>query len=217
MTPRVSEQLSPQPFRQWCAWRLDPTGWDRPDSAPTGEALIEQLAFELGLGERRLHRWRKESKTLERIEVEEALHNADVGFWEVYPDVPPVEATGPNRLGQGSKLSDDQVRRLYELHEAGASIRELGRRFWRPLDYRSLAAAEKGIRRGFARLGLPPLGRPGLSHRRCKGIKTWWPDKGRRCRRAPVLGSDFCREHDPARRAEVVATLDRARELLVAA
>lgn len=217
MSPGIVEQLDPQPFRDWVDSRLRPVSDKDVFGIDEVVVTVEQLARELGLGDRRLWRWRYEVKSLERIEVEEALHKADVGFWEVYPDAAPVTITGPSRLGQGSKLSDDQVRRLYELHEAGASIRELGRRLWRPAGYRSLGAAEKGIRRGFARLGLPPLGRPGLSHRRCRGIKTWWPNKGARCRRAPVLGSDFCREHDPTRRDEVVATLDHAREVMEAA
>lgn len=210
MSPYVSEQLSPQPFRQWCAWRLDPKGWDRSDSAPVGDDTVRQLAFDLGIGERRLHRWRKENASLERIDVEEALHHADVQFWEVYPQgVPPIPTPLPqHQPGYGSKLNDEEVLRLHDLHRKGVAVCELARRIWRSAGYRSDAAARKGIQKGFRRLGLETV--PVPAYRRCEAIKAG----GGRCEKQAMVGSDHCMQHDPERRREVVEQLVAAGEVL---
>ncbi|HYJ21348.1 MAG TPA: hypothetical protein VEW07_04925 [Solirubrobacterales bacterium] len=49
-----------------------------------GQVTADELAHALGIGERRLHRWRYEVQTIDRIEMEEALHHADSAIWEVY-------------------------------------------------------------------------------------------------------------------------------------
>lgn len=196
MSPRIVEQLSPQPFRQWCAWRLDPRGWDRPNSTPTEDAAVEQLAIDLGIGDRKLRRWRNENRTLERIEVEEALHHAGVGFWEVYPDADlPVGFLRPqHEPGYGSYLTDDQVRELHAAHVAGASIRVLASRIYQKAGYKTPASAQYGIRKGFQRLGLRAI----LRHpkhlattRRC-GLPT---SDGTPCENTPAPGSDLCWTH----------------------
>lgn len=48
--------------------------------------------------------------------------------------------------------------------------------------------------------------------RRCEGLKMKPPGKGTRCKKFAAPGSDFCRYHDPARRAEVVAAVEKLRE-----
>lgn len=47
--------------------------------------------------------------------------------------------------------------------------------------------------------------------RRCAGEKLTYPGKGRPCERWAMLGSDFCLQHDPERRAEVVERVERTR------
>lgn len=214
MSPQIREQRSPQPFRQWCAWRLDPQGWDRPDAPRVEDTVVERLAFDLGMGERKLRRWRNENESLERIEVEEALHHADVGFWEVYPDAPSlnmVRRGGPgHEPGFRSKLRDDDVRALYELHLKGATIRELGRRIWKRAGYSSIDSAENAIRRGFRRLGLEYTALPPSRFGRCKGIRRWWPNKGAPCSKFAMRGSDYCMQHDEERRAEVLQQTAKA-------
>lgn len=236
MSPQIVEQLSPQPFRQWCAWRLDPQGWDRPDSAPVEEAAVRQLAYDLGIGERKLHRWRVENQSLEKAEVADALHHADCALWEVYPDADEATAerthgyctgcredvpVGPQldclfcgkrtwRKRSGvdmsaySKLTDEQLRKLHKLNQQGVTIRELGRRIWRATGYSSFMSAEGGIRRGFRRLGLQTTSTYGYEAplRRCRKIAT---STGRPCGKWPMVGSDYCMQHDEERREEVVA------------
>jgi hypothetical protein len=212
VSPAVVEQLSPQPFRQWCAWRIDPSSWDRPGSRPVEEeATVIQLAFDLGIGDRRLRRWRSENKSLERIDVEEALHRIDVQLWEVYPDIEPVKVSfRGNQPGFGSRLSDEAVRRLHALHQQGATVRELGRRIWEPAGYSSIDSAENAVRRGFRRLGLECVALPVSRFGRCKDTRKWWPNKGAPCSKFAMVGSDFCMQHDEERRAEVLAQTSKA-------
>lgn len=210
MSPQVVEQLSPQPFRQWCAWRLDPNGWDRPDAPAVAddEAVVRQLAFDMGIGDRRLRRWRNENQRLERIEVEEALHRADVGFWEVYPDVELRVPNANNPAGFGSKLSDEQVLELHAVHLSGASIRELSRRIYKAAGYASAESADYGIRKGFRRLGLPAIVRHQkelATLKRCGHPRA----AGSPCKNPPTPGFDQCWTHrnlDIARQNVVRAT-----------
>jgi hypothetical protein len=51
---------------------------------------------------------------------------------------------------------------------------------------------------------------------RCAGVRTQYPRKGERCSRPALIGSEFCWAHDPAREAERVAHLERARSRLAA-
>jgi len=54
--------------------------------------------------------------------------------------------------------------------------------------------------------------RNGRSYRRCEGLRQNYPRKGEQCERWALVGSDFCLQHDPVRRAEVVAIVAEARE-----
>lgn len=215
MSPQITEQLSPQPFRQWCAWRLDPQGWDRPDSAPVEDAAVQQLAFSLGIGDRRLRRWRNEVRSLERIEVEEALHQADIGFWEVYPGVeePRGCASTP---GLAARLTDDQLVELHALHTRGVPIKVIAEQTWERGGYAHWRSAEDSIRRGFRRLGLGTKGPWGMRYvpeeRRCiAAVRT-----GDQCRQAALHGSDRCFRHDPSTRQASLEALERSVETRMA-
>jgi len=67
-----SATLDPTPFREWFNQQLL-AGLHR-----------ENLASQMGIDIRQLHRWRVENVTLDRASVEAALHRIDVPFWEVY-------------------------------------------------------------------------------------------------------------------------------------
>ena len=47
--------------------------------------------------------------------------------------------------------------------------------------------------------------------RLCAGVRLGYPRKGEPCQRWAMRGSDYCLQHDPNRRAEVVATAAAAR------
>lgn len=51
----------------------------------------------------------------------------------------------------------------------------------------------------------------------CAGVRQNYPGKGDPCKRAALAGSDFCYQHDPARRAEVADNLRAARARIGAA
>jgi hypothetical protein len=186
MSPIVMEQLDPQPFRDWVDERLGENAED--------EATVKQLAFDLGLGDRKLLRWRKENRHLERIEVEEALHHADVQFWEVYPDLELKVPSPDNPSWFVSKLSDEQVLELHAINVAGASVREIARRIWVKAGYKSAEAAAFGIRTGFRRLGLKSVVRhpTHLATVPQCGLPT---GAGTPCRNIPMAGRDLCWTH----------------------
>lgn len=119
--------------------------------------------------------------------------------------------------GAQSKLTDRQVKALYELHLRGVSVIELGRRIWKQAGYSSWTTAEKGVRYGFKRLRLPVVVPTTPIHRRCIGLKTGTPNKGSRCSRYAVRGSEYCREHDPAKRQEVKRAMHHALKIQRAA
>jgi hypothetical protein len=114
------------------------------------------------------------------------------------------------RPGTGTKLTDAQLRHLHTLYEQGATLAELGRRVWRHAGYRNAESGKEGIRHGWKRLHLPTSGQRAAVHRRCSGVKARGPRKGKRCTKHTMFGSDYCREHDPARRQEVLAQAERA-------
>lgn len=68
-------RIDPEPFRRWCNQCLEHE-----------EISVEDLAHRLGLDERRLHHWRTAVEYLDRVDVDEALFNADVLMWEVYEE-----------------------------------------------------------------------------------------------------------------------------------
>lgn len=242
-----TEQLDPYPFRNWCDAQISETLSDE-IGGHLGKVGTGTIATRLGIGGRRLYRWRYENKTLDRGDLEDALFVAGVEISDLYPDLVQV-SDGPthgycpsckeevpinerrlclwcdtktfygkpgNALGETAKLADGQVRQLYALHMRGATAAELGRRIWRGAGYGSAESAEQGIRRGFRRLNLPLQIWIEPQHRRCKGRRTWWPNKGAQCKRYAVNGSEYCLQHDPARRDELLeltAKMTEAQEL----
>jgi hypothetical protein len=145
-------------------------------------------------------------------------------------------------VGKYARLTEAQIRQLHRWHMRGISIRELGRRVRKEVDFASDKAAAMAISSGFRRYHLEarpqPLATaaknrqrrspssPGTENRSeymrwlrrkkggqrvCQGVKLTYPEKGRPCRRWAQAGSDYCLQHDPERRAEVVATVERAR------
>lgn len=51
-------------------------------------------------------------------------------------------------------------------------------------------------------------------YRRCQGSRSTYPRKGDPCERWALVGGDFCLQHDPERRAEVLAIVAGAREAI---
>lgn len=49
-------------------------------------------------------------------------------------------------------------------------------------------------------------------YRRCAGVRQQYPRKGAPCSRYAMAGSDYCLQHDPARRDEIVQRAAEARE-----
>lgn len=47
---------------------------------------------------------------------------------------------------------------------------------------------------------------------RCVGVRLQYPDKGAPCKRPALAGSDYCLQHDPERRAEVLDRAEHARK-----
>lgn len=78
----AAEALPAAPFVDWVQARLDARRGD--------EDAVWRLLGELGwadeAGMRRLHHWRFEVQVVNRRALEDALDNAGVGFWEIYPD-----------------------------------------------------------------------------------------------------------------------------------
>lgn len=56
------------------------------------------------------------------------------------------------------------------------------------------------------------LRRKAGAQRPCRGVRLSHPRKGEPCQRWAMHGSDYCLQHDPDRRAEVVARVEAARE-----
>jgi hypothetical protein len=157
----------------------------------------------------------------------------------------PIQGKGKKRgkpVGKYARLTEAQIRELYDWHLRGVSIRELGRRIEKRVGFASAKSAAMAISSGFTRYHLEarPQGEataaknrqrrsassPGTQDRAaykrwllekaggrrvCEGVKLTYPEKGRPCRRWAQEGSDFCLQHDPERRSEVVATVERAR------
>lgn len=49
---------------------------------------------------------------------------------------------------------------------------------------------------------------------RCRGVRGHYPRKGAQCEHFALIGGDFCLQHDPSRREEVLATVAAARAKL---
>jgi hypothetical protein len=157
----------------------------------------------------------------------------------------PIQGKGKKRgkpVGKYARLTEAQIRELYRYHQQGASIRELGRKVRKHIEFASDQSAAMAISSGFKRYSLEARDRsaatarvnrlrkapdsPGTADRSeykkwlrkkhggmrmCSGVKLTYPQKGRPCRLFAQEGSDFCRQHDPQRRAEVVANVEQAR------
>lgn len=116
-------------------------------------------------------------------------------------------------------------------HSAEAAIGQAFRRYGLPVRDRIeatvLASTSSGLsprdarerRRRRREAGLVGSGRRAMQPRqpRCKGVRSQYPRKGERCTKPASIGSEFCWVHDPARRAEAVAVVARARENLTRA
>lgn len=218
----TERELDPGPFRAWCEKRLLPKAkdWKHEVGELAGRVTTADLAAELGIDERRLSAWRRENRTLDRDYLEDALHHAGVSITDLYPDLEDAAEAGPKPgppFGFGSKLTDEQVVVLHRLHvERGLSIRELGRRSYRALGYRSWQAAEYGIRRGFIRLGLESVRRHAFarnSDRRCARVKA----NGEPCGSFAMHGEDYCWPHHPKNQEEARRRADVIRDLRYAA
>lgn len=62
------------------------------------------------------------------------------------------------RVGVHGKLSDDQLRELYRVHDArGVSMRAIARAIWVKAGYASEGSCLEGMRAGWKRLHLAPL------------------------------------------------------------
>lgn len=161
---------------------------------------------------------------------------------ETPTELEPKRRRGGKPTGKWGKLTDDELRTLYEIHVArGISMRELGRMIFERKGFASDKSAATCIGYGWKRLGLRARDRleatieastiHGLArdpeHRkklrratgeirgkRCAGRKTQAPGKGSPCSRWAQADSDFCWNHDPRRKAERDEHLRRMRELL---
>jgi hypothetical protein len=214
MTPIATDhQLDPRSFREWAE------EWREKRDLP-----IARLAHELRIGERRLRHWLRTAGTLDRDDLEDALHRMDVCIWDVYPDLDPPTTPAVNRggvpAGVTGRLRDTHFRVLHRIHiERGMSVAEMSRRLYEQFGYASPGTASYAILRGWKRLGLPVKRRHDLPDAvsRCKGLKTRYPRKGERCTEPPMIGSDYCREHSEERRAEVIRGVTEARARIGAA
>lgn len=96
--------------------------------------------------------------------------------------------TGWRRLGLKARAQGEATRRANEARRAEGSP----------------GTADRAVYKRYRRLQAG-------GYRRCAGVKLNAPGKGRRCRHYAAPGSDFCRSHDPEKRAQVVAIVDAAR------
>lgn len=184
-------------------------------------AYLEERGFALGdlvLGfhSRRIREWRK-GGPVSVFAADPVLTKLDVHPDELPDELWVTEDSGPSYrpLRVPHRLSDNHLRALHGFHLDGVSVKELGRRVWDRAGYASEEAAANAIARGFTRLGLEKG--VGPNAQRCHGIKSTYPNKGRRCRDFPMVGSDFCWAHHPDRRAEVERSTESMRARLVAA
>jgi hypothetical protein len=187
-----------------------------------GPSLVSWLQERFDLGDhvlgfhaRRVREWR-EGGAVSVFAADPVLTKLDLRPDEL-PEYLWIEAATESVrvLRVPHRLSDDHLRRLHGFHSDGVPVRELARRIWDRAGYASDDSAANAIRRGFNRLHLPIRTQPTAI--RCKGTKSTYPSKGRRCIDFPMVGSEFCWAHHPARRAEVERSAESMREKLAAA
>ncbi|MCK9249988.1 MAG: hypothetical protein M0P31_13575 [Solirubrobacteraceae bacterium] len=124
----------------------------------------------LNSAERKLHRWRRQVRHVDAIEVYDALTLAGVAFDDVY-DAPefaaaraamaatPAPVAGRKRgkpVGKWRKLTDDQVRLAHRIYvERGLSLRKLGALMYERFGYASPDSCAGALSTAFITLGLP--------------------------------------------------------------
>lgn len=212
MSAPTTEQIDPQPFREWAEKRFIAHKGQTVALGAMARMSKGEFAQSLGLDDRVLDRWLKENVTLDRRAVEDALNLAGYAIWDVYADLSPLpDEEGPvMRRRADAKLTEDQVHVLYRMHvERGVSIRRLGRTIWEQCGFASPQAAGRAIGRAFARFGLPSLDfnearqMTQLSgYNRCAEIRS----NGTRCEGFAMTGSDRCWSHHPDHRDEARAS-----------
>lgn len=82
MSGGLHDPIPVAPFIAWLDTRITANG---AEENPLTHALAD-IGWSDDASVRRLYRWRHEVQLAERRDVEDALHRAGVGFWEVYPD-----------------------------------------------------------------------------------------------------------------------------------
>lgn len=141
------------------------------------------------------------------------------------------------------KLSRRHVKLAYEAYQSGHSLRGIAAKIYEDAGYASVKSCANALHKAFVREGWPLRGRVAAvvkvstTHghasrdnkaeykrwrrrqdpekmRPCAGVKTTYPNKDRPCRRFAQDGGDFCFNHDPERRDEVLATAANARKSL---
>jgi hypothetical protein len=148
--------------------------------------------------------------------------------------------------GKWGKLTDEQIRAAHLVYvERGLSMRKLGALLCERFGFASAQSCSQALWSGFQRLALPARDRieatvaasttHGRGARRdqaaykrwrreqqgyrprCAGLRAGHPRKGEPCARPAMVDSDYCLNHDPARRPEVLAHVRAARDRLGAA
>ena len=137
-------------------------------------------------------------------------------------------------------LSDAQVDQIYDAYLKGSSVRDIAKVVWEKLGYANAHTCANSIYYNLDAAGYKlrsnatVLRRRNYRHgmgardnkvaykrwkrrqdptklRKCKGSKLTYPQKGRPCDRYALDGSDYCYQHDPEKRADVLAHVAKAR------
>ena len=147
----------------------------------------------------------------------------------------------PKKTGVKPRISDDDALVLYRAYKAGHSLRAIGAAIQDRYGFSSQKSAANALHSAFERLHLPRRDKVELMRERnfkhgryaedrnsarryqrlqtgetrgvlCSGVRTQYPNKGAQCKRPALAGSDYCIAHDPARRDEIISTLEKARQ-----
>lgn len=169
-------------------------------------------------GARRLYRWMNEADVIDRRDVEDALDNADVDLFDVYPQLAPP--AGRKDRGRSYVCTDEILVAAHTMHMEGLSIRQVARELFddcysatpkalanafisafrgRDWDIRSRSEATSlsNVQRAF---------RPFCSHVHQLGER-----KGETCSRRCVGNDQWCWKHNPDRIAEGIARIRQER------
>lgn len=134
--------------------------------------------------------------------------------------------------------TEDLYARAYARYLEVRSVRKVAAEVWEAAGYANAHSCAVVLHDAFAKRGWPTYRRAyantrhGLLKRdardaeyrrrqrvergeirgvQCSGVKSQAPGNGRRCSRPALAGGEYCRAHDPERRAEVLAGLEDAR------